>query len=201
MKYTIDKKVDEFWAWFHENCRKFGDKFDNKHLLHELDLRISTLGPFSWEVGPGKFQENSLVISPNGDLEVLEYSKAVIGKAKQCPGWEFYYAKPPKEWDMKFDYSVNEDRVEPIDASLWQYVLAKYEDGTFEIVIKSYPLLELNDQDKLSVAEIVLDSILGEEIRMKLISFIEVVDEFEDGSKHGINSIILLADHLARLRN
>jgi hypothetical protein len=200
MKYTIEKNVDEFWAWFYENSQNFGEKFDNRELLAELDSRITTLGPFSWEIGPGKFQENSLVISPNGDLEVLEYSKAVVEKAKQWPGWEFYYAKPPKKWELKFDYQVNEDRTVQIDASLWQYVLAEYEDGTFEIVIKLHPLLDLNDQDQLSVAEIVLDGILGEEMRMKLISFIEVVDEFEESYTRGINSITSLGEHLTSLR-
>jgi hypothetical protein len=200
MKYNINvDQVEKFWNWFYTNCQNFGDKFENKALLAELDVRVAKLGPFSWEIGPGKVEENAFVISPNGDIQMLEYTKSIIAKARHCHSWEFYYAKPPKKWELKFDYKTAEDKKLHIDASQWKYVLAQYEDGTFEIIIRPFPLLDLNDQDKLSVAEILLDGVLGEEARMKLISYIDVVEQFEEADQRGVSSIGVLSDHLSSL--
>jgi len=201
MESILNKQeINKFWDWFYKNSQNFGDKFENKRLLAELEARVTRLGPFSWEVGPCEVEKNALVISPNGDQELLKYSKAVVAYAKPCPDWEFHYSKPPKKWDLKFDFKRIEGKNVPIDPSPWQYMLAQYEDETFEIIIKSTPLLDLNDDDKLSVAEIVLDGILGEEVRIEQISYIDVVDEFEDKNERGATSITFLASHLASLQ-
>lgn len=64
-------KVREFWEWFSKNCRNFGADFDNAELIEELDNWIRQLGDYSWELGPGKLKEYALVISPNGDADLL----------------------------------------------------------------------------------------------------------------------------------
>lgn len=195
-----DKEIDRFWHWFSENCQSFGSKFENSVLLTELDTWISNLGDFSWEVGPGKIKENALVISPNGDFTMLEYTKKIVARAIPCNDWEYYYAKPPKKWDMKFDYETGNGQNINIDASSWEYVLLRYDDRKFDIKIKPDIFSQIGYEDKLVIAEILLDGILGEEKRMRLINFVDVVREFEAGDKRGINDINTLADHISSLK-
>jgi hypothetical protein len=191
--------INEFWFWFSANCQNFGKNFDNVILLDELDNMVSQFGNFSWEVGPGKSMDNALVISPNGNLGLLPYTKEIIAHAKECTGWEYYYAKPPKEWELIFDFATIDGELIQINASVWEYVLHKYKDGMFAIIIKSPLLSLLNNGDKLIASEIALDGILGEEMRMQTIDEIEVVEEFEKLEQNKASNIKDLANHFRKL--
>jgi hypothetical protein len=189
-------KIRQFWEWFSQNCHDFGVSFDNTILLSELDDWISRLGNFSWEIGPGKTKENALVISPNGDIELLQETKEIVKSARDCNGWEYYYAKPPKEWELIFDFETTDETMIEVNASEWQYCLIKYEDGMFEIIIRATDLNGLHDTDKLTAAEITLDGVLGEELRMQTICEIDVVEEFEETYQKKASNIKNLPDHL-----
>jgi hypothetical protein len=189
-------KIRQFWEWFSQNCHDFGVDFDNTILLSELDDWISRLGNFSWEIGPGKVKENALVISPNGDIELLQETKEIVQGAQDCTGWEYYYAKPPKEWELLFDFETTDETLIEVNASEWQYSLLKYEDGMFEIIIRAPNLNGLDDTDKLTAAEITLDGVLGEELRMQAICAIDVVEEFEEIYQNKASNIKSLLDHL-----
>jgi hypothetical protein len=194
-------EIKNFWDWFYKNCQNFGNNFDNTVLLDELDDWIRRLGDFSWEVGPGKVKENALVISPNGDLELLQETKEIVGNARDCIGWEYYYAKPSKEWNLVFDFETEDENVVEINASNWQYRLLKYEDGMFAIIIKVPNLSRLSNTDKLTTAEIVLDGILGEELRLQTICEIDVEEEFKKPYQSKASDINNLLVHLKSVTN
>ena len=200
MTQLDEQEVEKFWNWFSNNSQDLGDEFRRKGLISELDKRISKLGDFVWEFAPGKVEKKAFVISPGGDLKLLELSKEVISRAAKCKGWEFHYAKPPKDWELKFDFERADGRMADVDASGWKYVLLKYEDETYEIIIKLPQLLmELGDRDALTATEITLDGILGEERRMRLINGIDVVFEFEEMYKSKASDIQALSEHLSKL--
>lgn len=172
--------IKEFWKWFASICEDFGEDFDNYDLIDDLDRRISSLGDFTWELGPGINSSNMLVISPGGELSLLEKTKKIISYSLKCKGWEFFYAKPPKDWDLIFDfYRDSEEHIE-VNANTWEYVLLKYDDGMFEILIKCENVDSRLSIDERQIAcEILLDGILGEELRILRFEIIEVVDSFE----------------------
>jgi hypothetical protein len=194
-------KVRQFWEWFSENCQNFGADFDNVELLERLDNWVAQLGDFSWEVGPGKAKDNAFVISPNGDEDLLQDTKLIISNAKVCEGWEYYYAKPPKEkeWNLTFSLETSEGEEVEVDASQWEYTLLEYEDGMFEIIVKASDLRQLDETNKQVAAEILLDGVLGEEVRMQTICEIDVVDEFEEPYRAKAGNIKNLPDHLKTL--
>jgi len=192
-------KIAEFWAWFSDNCDDFGVDFDNTELLSELDKRIDRLGGFSWEIGPGIVKENALVISPGGDFDLLEESKRIVSGAKECAGWEFYYAKQPKQWELIFDFETSDNKVVEVDGSQWEYVLLRYEDGLFEIIIKAPDLSRFDESDRITAAEILLDGILGEEVRIQSICGIDVVEAFEKPYQERAGNIKNLSSHLKTL--
>lgn len=193
-------EIRMFWEWFLKNCDNFGHKFENAYLVDELDDRINKLGDFSWEIGPGKIKEDLLVISPNGDPELLQQTMLIVSNAIPCDNWEFYYAKQPKEWEFRFDFETEDGKQVEIDASQWEYVLLRYEDGLFGIVIKASCHLEpLNDDEKLMAAEMVLDSILGEELRIQKICEIDIVGAFDNAEQSKASEIKNLTSHLKKL--
>jgi hypothetical protein len=194
-------KVKQFWDWFSANCQDFGADFDNVKLLESLDRWVTQLGDFSWEVRPGKIKGNALVISPNGNEDLLQDTKLIINSAKACEGWEYYYAKPPmeREWNLSFSLETNEEEIVDIDASQWEYVLLEYEDGMFEIIVKAPDLQQLDELDKQAAVEILLDGVLGEEARMETICEIEVVDEFEEQYRAKAGNIKNLSNHIETL--
>lgn len=118
---------------------------------------------------------------------------------QEFPGWEFHYAKPPKEWDLIFDFEKDNGDVIEVNASNWQYVLLKYEDGGFEIILQTDNLDGLSEDDKLVASEILLDGILGEEVRMLHISYIDVVKSFDDQYVNKSSDIKNLNNHLKTL--
>jgi hypothetical protein len=195
-------KIKQFWEWFSENCYRFGAEFDNIELVEKLDDWIAQLGNFSWEIGPGKVKDNALVISPGGDVDLIQDTKLIISYAKACEGWEYYYAKPPKdkEWKLVFNLETSDGEVVEVNASHSQYTLLQYEDGMFEIIIKTPGLQQLDESDKRTAAEILLDGVLGEEVRMQTICGIDVVEEFEKPYGDKAGDIKNLSDHLRALR-
>jgi hypothetical protein len=193
------ESINSFWIWFSDCCDDLGQNFDNEELLNELDDRINELGEFAWEIGPGIFCVNQLVISPGGDLDLLPYTKEIVSYAKVLPNWEFHYAKPPKQWDLIFDFEKHDGSQIEINASQWKYVLLKYDDGMFEIIIQTHDLQQLDEDDQLNATEILLDGILGEENRMLYVCGFDVVDEFEEQFKSKKSDIRDLNNHIKRL--
>nr|WP_199081962.1 hypothetical protein [Pedobacter sp. ASV19] len=200
----IQREIEEiknFWKWFLTHCNDFGEKFENEKLINELDERILDLGNFVWEIGPGVEHDNMLVISPGGDPDLLEKTKEIISYATLCKGWEFYYSKQPKEWDLIFILEKdNGDEIE-IDGRHWQYTLLKFDDGMFKVIFKAPGLSTLSADERLTAAEIILDGILGEEFRILTIEEIEVVDDSEDQNTSKINDISILKKHLKQLND
>lgn len=189
---TSTSQIAELWNWFTSVANDFGSHFENTSLLDELDHRVTALGPFTWEIGPADdSDDNVLVLSPGGQVELLAETKQIIALAPACPGWQFLAAKPRKRWDRKFFMGDA-----PVDASRWQYVLYRYPDGIYDIVIVAPDLMQFDEQDRLMAAEIVLDGELGEEARITLIHDIEVVATSADLDGAAPTPIVSIRHHV-----
>lgn len=197
-KMDVNKVLD-FWGWFNSNQGNFREHFENQELLSELDQWICSLGDFSWEVGPGIEKPNALIISPNGVLELLQVTKEIVSLAPKLDEWEFHYAKPPKNWELQFSIQDENENEIKIDANDWEYVLLKYPDNKFEILIKASQISGLSEDSKFLAVQITLDGILGEQRRMKFIDGVEIVTEFEDSYKGRASRINNLSKHLDKL--
>lgn len=76
------------------------DEAPPAEVLDELDAHVEALGELSWELGPGLAEPNALVITPDGNPELLPVARRTISFAPCLSGWEFYPARPPKQWTL-----------------------------------------------------------------------------------------------------
>jgi len=174
-----NSEIELFWRWFSGNQADFGHKFENKELLSELDKQLANLGVHSWEVGPGLYCEKQLVVSPGGELTLLELTNKIVSLAPTINDWEFYPAKQPKEWSLQVNLWTQTGTEVKIDGSIWKFVILKYEDGATEIIMQASNVINLNIEDKITAGEILLDGLLGEENRIRWFQYIDVIDQFD----------------------
>lgn len=201
MKTVTDLEIITFWDWFLLEHQKLGYGLEDNELLSTLDKKIAELGSFSWEVGPGLIDErkNSLIISPCGDKEGLTITQKIVSLAPNCSGWEFYPAKVPKKWGRIFETFDTTGKKITINASEWEYVLFKFPDGTFDIVIKTPNLFVYDEQTRFFAVEIVLDAEIGEERRVEFIEGIDIVSDFDAELAQKNNPIEVLSSHFNKL--
>ena len=163
-----------FWKWFSSVAERLDESFEQNDILEDLDREVGALGPVVWELGPGVTRPNALVISPNGDPEVLSLSQRIVSMAPSIQKWEFASTKPPKPWPrepLRFGTAQGEIRV---DIRQWEYILAGLDDGTYELVILARNLRGVDSALYQTIGVVVLDLVLGEEKRLTSISSFSV---------------------------
>lgn len=191
--------TDQFWKWFAYNAGRFKDESEpGDAFIHEIDEHVSRLGNFAWELGPGYYTANMFVLSPGGDKARLDETRAVIARAPELDGWEFYHSRQPIQGAPNF-ILYRENAPFQFDASLWKYVLLKFPDNTFDILIKADNISELSPEDQMLATHLAIDGIVGEERRIELFVDIEVVAEFSEDHKGRASGLLYLPGHLKKI--
>ena len=187
-----------FWRWFKEHLQEIEAGYDADRVVKEIDRHVRSLGPFTWEIGPGRDKEFSFVLSPGGNASLVNMCRRVVSRAPIFASWELHSSKPPKDWSYKFSFLLTDGNEIAVDATLWRYRLLRYTDSaTLDIDICAPALTTLCKRDQTTAAEIVLDSVLGEAGRLEAIGRIEVFERL-DGEGVGI-PIQYLAAHVMEL--
>jgi len=192
-----------FWQWFESIAAELDENHTNIDLVDELDKRIKSLGSIGWELGPGVINPSAqmLVLTPCGNKDLLPFTKYIISLAPNILGWEFYPAKPPKQWRQSFTIKDDNGQDIKIDASAWRYVLLKFPDNMYDLIIIAPEMANLSDKIRGAAAEIVVDGQLGEELRLEKIANIEIVYSFNDDLPQQKGSSIRdLAAHVNQLK-
>lgn len=198
MKDAEKEKIEEFWDWFANNENHIKEVLtDDYHggrrsLVKNMDNQILQFGMFTWEMGPQGDKTYYLIISPNGNEELLETSREIINLSPEFDDWEFHYARPAKEWDLRF--AVFDDFMEEhkIDASDWKFFLEKSKAKRVNIIVEASNLKHLDEETKLTAGNLVVTSLLGEVLKIKFIDKIQMVSELEGLQKKSRKSIFEL---------
>lgn len=172
--------IKSFWEWFSAINRQFAADVENVNMQRELETQLQKINSnITWEVGPKGNAKWYLAISPNLNKDVYEITQAIVSHAPNLPLWVFSPARQPKSWNKTFEFESEAGCHIQLDASNWGYVLLRYPDGTYEIVLRGNNLETLSDNDRWLAAAVVLEAILGEEILMERIDHFELVDSLE----------------------
>lgn len=170
------EQAHRFWEWFSSAAERIDRDPSNQSVIRDVDDHVSALGPFSWEIGPGVAKKWFFCLSPNRDAELLDAAKRITAAAPKIEGWEFYSAKPPKQWNHQFSM-VYKGRQLSIDASDWKYVLHQYPDGLLDITMYVKKIPSVPDDVLPLVADIVAEGVLGEELMMNSVNDVEAIAE------------------------
>ena len=177
-KRSMGNNIENFWNWFSANVNLLDPELITEKEIDILDSKLQLLGDFSWEIGyDDEKHKNFLVIPPEGDNELLKETKKIVGLAPKNINWSFYSFKPPKKWDLIFDLLIDDSEVS-FDAKKWEYVLYKYPDNLYDIVIKVTDEDEKYKEYLYDAAFIALEGELGEEFVINRINEIEIVERF-----------------------
>lgn len=194
-----DKDVLEFWAWFASIADELGDDFTNQALQDALDARLGRFGEIAWELGPGSTAENALAVSPDGDPDLLPLTQRIVAMAPTLPGWEFHPARPARAESLEFSIGTSSGDEIAVDAQSWRYVLFKFPDKTFDIVLEQQNLTDVSDDDRYTAAVVLLDALLGEGKRLLRIREVEPVAALNPEQGKKANPITVLPEHLDSL--
>lgn len=171
-----DRAVSQFWKWFASIAERLSDDFENEAFLAELDRRLSALADVGWELGPGRTSANALAISPNGEADLLPVTRKIAAAAPAGLGWEVHPARPARDPYLTFSMRRPGDAAEiEVDARAWRYVLYRFREGDFDVVLEQPNLGSLSDDERYSAAVIFLDGALGEEARLRRVREVEAV--------------------------
>jgi hypothetical protein len=202
-KKLDSEKVENFWKWFAVNehiiREVLDDDFhpDKNFIVQSLDNHILEFGMFTWEIGPS--QNNSsdkpfyLIISPNGDKELLSISKSVVKLAPELNDWQFYSSKQVKNADLNFSIYDDNMHERHFDAAEWNFVLSHLPNLETKVILEAKNISHLDSDTKITAAHLALTAILGEEKKINSVAEILIVSEFEEEHRSKSKSIDLLA--------
>lgn len=179
-KDLFKSKIKEFWKWFVINEQKFRIISDPHAVREMLDNQVLQFGVFSWEIGEGIRKSHTFTISPNGNPKMLRRSEAIIGEAPELAHWEFFAAKPSREWNFIFEMYDSFMVKREIDAAEWEYIIRMTPEQKLRILIYAENIDFLDEEDKVVASDLVINTIIGEMDKIYYvdsISFVDFVDE------------------------
>lgn len=175
--------INNFWNWFEKNIEYLTPEKITSAYVKLLDEEIEKLGSFSWEIGyDNRVNKTFLTISPEGNPELFEVSKAIINQAPSIEDWIFYPSKPPKQWKLIFNLLIDGKKVQ-FNAFEWKYVLYKYDDNVYDVVIKVPISYKPYEEYFYQLGDIAVTGELGEAFVIEYINEIELLYEFDDQLK------------------
>lgn len=195
--------IPPFWSWFEDNLGRLRNVVQNpshpdrEYIVNSLDQYILAIGMFTWDIEAGTTKPWSLVISPNGDPELLELSRAIVEQAPELTDWEFYPARPRKAQPLKFIVYDEATDQQQVDATSWRYVLLPKGEGQFSLTIEAGNNRHLSEETLYKAADYLATCLTGEETRIMYIPRLRVVEELSEEHRQVSKPISELWQELA----
>lgn len=142
-------------------------------LIPELEAELARLGSFAWEIGPGTTAPNMFAISPSGDLARLEQTRHIVELAPAITGWELLPARPARPGTTL----VIDDLA--IDYAAWRCLALRHPDGAVEVILSPDRAIDVDDETRWRIGEIIVDAAIGEAERLRYIDDVVVEPELE----------------------
>lgn len=198
--------ISTFWSWFEDNLGRLRAVLQNpahpdrEYVVNGLDQHILAIGMFTWDIETGTTRPWSLIISPNGDRELLELSRTIVEQAPELGDWEFHPAKPRKAQPLQFTVYDEVMDEQPVDATAWRYVLLPAGDGEFSLLVEAGNTAALSDETRQKAADYLVTCLIGEEARIEYVPRMRVVKGLKDEQGAISRPILELWQHLEALR-
>ncbi|MFK7775131.1 MAG: hypothetical protein AB8F94_23525 [Saprospiraceae bacterium] len=183
-------KINDFWNWFVEHEEKFRIIQDPHAVREMLDNQILQFGAFAWEIGEGRGKPHTLTISPNGNSKLLRRSQAIIGEAPDLRYWEFFAAKPPRDWDFIMEMYDAFMVKQTVDTADWEYLFRMTPEFKLRILLYAENIDSFDEDDKKSASDFVINSIIGEADKIDYVNSIEFISFVDETQEDDIKSLL-----------
>jgi len=195
---SSNNNIFAFWSWLEDNLGRIRTVLldpshpDREYVVSSLDQHILAIGTFTWDIEKGMHRPWSLTISPNGDPDLLEQTKAIVEQAPDLADWEFYPAHQPKKQDFAFTVYDEEMNQQSVDANPWHYVLIPAGGRQHTLLIEAGNCPHLDDNTLYAAVNHLVTCLLGEETKIHRIADIEIVDELDEEHHKAAKPIVQL---------
>jgi hypothetical protein len=185
-----------FWTWFSQIAPRLAEKLDDASLGNQLDraLRREVGNDLSWELGPWEGDMCYLAISPQGDRSLVGKAEAFVASAPEIQGWKLLVGRQKKAFaDDLLEMELPD--LGATEVGRWRFWLERSTiPNRAVIVVFPAGAQPAPAEDLVACAEIVLDSLLGEMLRVHHVEEIMVARSVVD-QQSGIQPLNL-ADEL-----
>jgi len=196
-----------FWQWFVKNEKLIKDCIENEHstdrefIVEQMNEYILSFGVLTWDMGLNDDNNWFLMLSPNGDKDMLKVSQHIMIEAPEHMDWLFYASRPAKHWNRQF--SVYDEYMDEqfIDASDWHYLFFENEDGKLALVVEAKNVAHLDIEIVETAGEQFVIHEIGELAWMTHIASVEIVPNLESEHEDEKTSVRELKAHLEDILN
>ena len=197
-------EIDSFWRWFMDHDAIIKGLYaseSRKELMRLLSPRIKQLHEgLAWEIGPGKSATYAFTLSPNRSATLLRITETIVSRSPRLDEWEFYSARPKKDWAFRVELTNQRGQSVMLDASKWKYCLTGYAGQSFfDIMLVAIDLPRLDEAACQQAASLVLESILGERKMIERIGHIKIISHVDQETEERLTEIGFLDQHLDSL--
>ena len=157
--------IDEYWSWWQASRGDVAAAMDanatDAPVLAEMMERIHVLG-LGCETGPGRSARYAICVTAEGDPETRKLAYRWRDAAPPADEvFEFHPARIAAPADRDFTLSVGQERFAVADL---RFVLEFDEDGHELTVEVQHPgFAQLDENERMQIGYLALDSLLGEE--------------------------------------
>ena len=182
-------KISDFWNWFVEHEEKFRVIQDPHAAREMLDNQILQFGVFAWEIGEGFDKPHTFTISPNGNSKMLRRSQAIIGEAPDLKYWEFFAARPARDWDFILEMYDSFMVKQKVDTADWEYLFRLTPEFKIRVLLYAENIDFFDEDDKKSASDFVLNSIIGEADKIDYVDSIEFIPFVDETQEDDLKSL------------
>ena len=156
----------DFWTWFQANEADFPSSVTDIYAAYgdELTRRVAEISPrLVCEIAVREDRENELVISANGDKELIPFVQAFVDSAPPIDGWKIVAFRPREESYATFTLNIGErDPGELVLEAEDLWCWSRVRDDKFYLIILHPDFSDENRELLKSGTFILLDAALGE---------------------------------------
>jgi hypothetical protein len=200
-----DDNIERFWQWFVKNERMIKDCIENEHSAHrelvidQMNEHILGLGMLTWDMGLNVDDHWFLMLSPNGNPDMLKISQKTMAEAPQHMDWLFYSSRPAKNWNRQFTVYDELHDEQNIDASNWHYLVFDGEEDKLALILEASNVSHLNEELTETAAEQFIIHELGELTWMLHVGSVEIIPMVEPDHEELKNHVSDLKEHLVEI--
>lgn len=184
MQEELEEQINKFWEWFGVNTQLIEEVLQNQghvkteYVIQQLDQHLLGMGKFKWDVKNPNENNFHLIISPNNDRELLKTAKVIVNNAILPENWMAFSGQ---QANGLLQISVYDEEMDicSVDATNWRALLLPSAEGRFELVIEADTSWELEEDTQLIAIDLLLNQLLGEELKITALAGLEIVEELE----------------------